>query len=82
MANHQLTNIGGNSAGVILPKEELKEENLIDVDGEGSITETKECRLRVQRFDVGAWQVLRTDLHDYPAFFEKRAYQQPPQPTA
>lgn len=73
MAINKLTIIGGSCAGVVLPLDELREEGL--VKGSGSDLELQgETQLRVMRFQPGAWQVLRTDLHDYPAFHEKQVF--------
>lgn len=73
MAINKLTKISGTCAGVVLPLDELREEGL--VEGVGNDLElTGETQLRITRFHPGAWQVLRTDIHDYPAFHEKQAY--------
>lgn len=79
MAINKLTIIGGSCAGVVLPLDELREEGL--VEGTGPDLELLgETQLRVTRFQPGAWQVLRTDIHDYPAFHEKQAYTPGKQP--
>jgi hypothetical protein len=83
MAIHRkLTIIGGDSAGVTLPKEQLLDEGLIEVAGDGEISEIEDVQLRVTYFDRGGWQIVLSDRYDFPSFLEKRAYEESPRPTA
>lgn len=66
MAMNQLVTIGATSAGVSLPMAELRDEGLV-FGGSSEPLEIEETVFRVERFDRGAWQVVRTDEHDFPA---------------
>ena len=81
MAMNQLVSIGGSSAGVSLPLDELRDEGVVTGGKGGEPLEIAETVLRVERFDRGAWQVVRTDQHDYPAYMEQPAFCQQPEPT-
>jgi hypothetical protein len=82
MAMNQLVSIGGSSAGVSLPLDELRDEGVVSGGRGGDPLEIEETMLRVERFDRGAWQVVRTDQHDYPAYMEEPAFCQQAEPTA
>ena len=71
---NQLVSIGGTSAGVALPLNELRDEGIVSGGKGGTPLEIEETVLRVERFDQGAWQVLRTDQHDFPAYMEQPAF--------
>jgi len=73
MAINKLTILGRSCAGVVLPLDDLREEGLVTGTGD-TLELTGDTHLRVNRFQPGAWQVLRTDIHDYPAFHEKQTY--------
>ena len=81
MAMNQLVPIGGNSAGVTLPLGELRDEGIVTGGTGGDDLEIEQTGMRIHRFDAGAWQVLRTDIHDFPAFHEQPAYSEPAQAT-
>jgi len=81
MAMNQLVSIGGTSVGVTLPMDELRDEQLVSGGTNGEPLEIEETLLRVERFDRGAWQVVRTDEHDFPAYMERPAFCQQAQPT-
>lgn len=81
MSVNKLTSIGGSSVGVVLPLEDLRDEELV-VDEGDDVKPADDTWLRVRRFDRGAWQVVRADTHDYPAFHEKPAYAETPKPSA
>ncbi len=81
MAMNQLVSIGGTSAGVSLPLDELRDEGVVSGGRGGESLEIEETMLRVERFDRGAWQVVRTDVHDFPAYMEQPAFCQQAQPT-
>ncbi|GGL57850.1 hypothetical protein [Halocalculus aciditolerans] len=80
MAMNKLQSMGGTSFGVVLPMDDLRDEDLVVMNENGGL-EAEEVQMRIRRFDTGAWQVLRTDLHDYPAYHEKPAYAQPAKAT-
>jgi len=81
MAMNQLVTIGGTSAGVSLPMAELRDEGLVSGGAGGEPLEIEDTVLRVERFDRGAWQVVRTDAHDFPAYMEKPAFCKQAEPT-
>jgi hypothetical protein len=81
MAMNQLVSIGGTSVGVALPLDELREEGVVSGGKGGEPLEIDETLLRVERFDRGAWQVVRTDVHDFPAYMEQPAFCQQAEPT-
>lgn len=68
---HELFQVGESSAGVILPIDDLREEDLVDVDQDGIDVET--CSLRVERVAEGTWIVARTDAVDFESFNDLRA---------
>jgi hypothetical protein len=74
MAMNKLRQIGGNSVGVALPLGELRDEGVVSGGRGGEPLDVEETILRVERFDRGAWQVVRTDEHDYPAYMEQPAF--------
>jgi hypothetical protein len=75
MAMNQLVSIGGTSVGVALPLDELREEGVVSGGKGGEPLEIDETLLRVERFDRGAWQVVRTDVYEFPAYMEQPAFQ-------
>ncbi|GAA0276877.1 hypothetical protein [Halobacterium noricense] len=81
MAMNQLVSIGGTSAGVSLPLDELRDEEVVTGGKGGESLEIADTMMRVERFDQGAWQVVRTDVHDFPAYMEKPAFCQQAQAT-
>ena len=81
MAMNQLVSIGGTSAGVSLPIDELRDEGVVSGGRNGERIEIEDVILRVHRFDRGAWQVVRTDVHDFPAFMERPAFCEQARPT-
>jgi len=81
MAMNKLRQIGGNSVGVALPLDELRDEGVVSGGKDGESLDVVETMLRVERFDRGAWQVVRTDAHDFPAFMEEPAFCQQAEPT-
>ena len=81
MAMNQLVSIGGTSAGVSLPLGELRDEGVVTGGRNGEPLEIAETVLRVKRFDRGAWQVVWTDAHEFPAFMEQPAFCQQAKPT-
>jgi len=81
MAMNQLVSIGGTSAGVSLPIDELRDEGVVSGGRNGERIEIEDVILRVHRFDRGAWQVVRTDVHDFPAFMERPAFCEQVRPT-
>lgn len=81
MVMNQLVSIGGTSAGVSLPLDELRDEGLVSGGLRGEPLEIEEMVMRVNRFDKGAWQVVRTDIHDYPAYMERPAFCEQAKPT-
>jgi len=81
MAMKQLVSIGGHSAGVTLPLDELRDENVVSGGKDGAGLDVADVTMRVDRFDKGAWQVVRTDVHDFPAFMERPAFCQQATPT-
>lgn len=78
---NQLVSIGGTSAGVSLPLDELRDEGVVTGGKGGDPLEIEETMLRVERFDRSAWQVVRTDVHDFPAFVENPAFCKQAEPT-
>jgi len=81
MAMNQLVSIGGTSAGVSLPIDELRDEGVVSGGRNDEPIEIEDVILRVHRFDRGAWQVVRTDVHDFPAFMERPAFCEQARPT-
>lgn len=81
MAMNKLRQIGGNSVGVALPLGELRDEEVVSGGKDGETLDVVETMMRVERFDRGAWQVVRTDQHDYPAYMEQPAFCQQAEPT-
>lgn len=81
MAMNQLVSIGGTSAGVSLPLDELRDEGVVTGGKGGEPLEIEDTLMRVERFDRGAWQVVRTDVHDFPAYMEKPAFCKAAEPT-
>jgi hypothetical protein len=81
MAMNQLVKVSSSSAGVTLPMDELRNEDLVSGGQNGEQLEVADTLLRVERFDRGAWQVVRTDLHDFPAYMERPAFCEQAQPT-
>ncbi|XCF16870.1 hypothetical protein ABSL23_02350 [Halobacterium sp. NMX12-1] len=78
---NQLVSIGGTSAGVSIPLDELRDEGVVTGGKGGEPLEIADTMMRVERFDRGAWQVVRTDVHDFPAYMEKSAFCQQAEPT-
>lgn len=58
-----------------------RDEQLVTGGTGGESLETEETRLRVERFDGGVWQVVRTDEHNFPTYTERPAFRQQAQPT-
>ena len=81
MAMNKLVSIGGTSAGVSLPLDELRDEGVVSGGKGGEPLEIEETMMRIHRFDEGVWQVVQTDVHDFPAHHEKPAYSEPAQAT-
>jgi hypothetical protein len=81
MAMNQLVQVSSSSVGVILPMDELRDEGLVSGGKGGEPLEVADTMLRVERFDRGAWQVVRTDSHDFPAYMERPAFSEQAQPT-
>lgn len=57
-----------------LPLDELRDEGVVSGGRGGKPLEVGETILRVERFDRGAWQVVGTDKHNYPAYMEQPAF--------
>jgi len=81
MAMMKLRQIGGNSVGIALPLGELRDEGVVSGGQNGEKLEVEDTLLRVERFDRGAWQAVRTDVHDFPAYMEEPAFCQQARPT-
>lgn len=71
MAIHELIGVGESSAGVILPIDDLREEDLVQVASDG--IDVENCSLRVERVAEGIWIVARTDAVDFESFNALRA---------
>lgn len=71
MAINGLVRIGNDSAGVILPIDDLRDESL--VEKENGELEVDDCTLRVERVVEGVWIVARTDDVDFEDFNELRS---------
>lgn len=63
MAIRRLVRIGQDSAGVILPMDDLREEDLVDDD-----QELEELNMRIERVAEGVWMVARTDDVEFDEF--------------
>jgi len=81
MAMNQLVSIGGTSAGVSLPLDELRDEGVVSGGRGGESLEIEETMLRVERFDRGAWQVVRTDVTTSRRTWSSRRSASRQQPT-
>ncbi|MGB9987303.1 hypothetical protein [Salarchaeum japonicum] len=68
MAINCLVNVGSNSAGVTLPKDDLRELGLIAEDGS-----IESCSLRVESVGTGAWVVTATNEVGLDEFARLRA---------
>ncbi|MFB6189744.1 MAG: hypothetical protein ABEI57_07645 [Halapricum sp.] len=62
MAIQKLRELDRTSAGVTLPKDDLKLEGLIDSDGS-----VVDCPVKVEKTDEATWEITVLDPDDYPA---------------
>ena len=66
MAIQKLRDLDRTSAGVTLPRDDLKLDGLIDVDGS-----VVDCPVKVERKDDHVWEIEVLDPDDYPAAIDQ-----------
>lgn len=66
MAIQKLRDLDRTSAGVTLPRDDLKLDGLIDADGS-----VVDCPVKVERKDDRVWEIEVLDPDDYPADIDR-----------